>query len=371
MTAVVSLLGIIGRFAGDLLTSATGWAGTLMFGRVPQSHRRYLGAMLGGSVLWVILVIGFLLPGLLRWSLSTTPHPSFITSSWLAFVVTLGVILVPLGVGAAAYLAPADGHRHGGIRGAVEPLRGYVLAPVIGALLVFLAGVGIVRKARSARHGWSDTHIPIVVPPDGYDDSVETVHDALAEAGFELRTEPAPRVLSLPAWILSHLAGPGVRRLQPDRLVELCGDDIRVGMYPADIAVSTTSKLRTPIRATILAAIATADAHLTASAEAEKVEDRIKKLLAAAADSSPRTDDPDTLSDIDRTLLRLDVPNEEWDVLYRLRLQADRDLLRRALGGTAIVELPRPDVPAPVAATARIEDTGGQREPVAAQVPVL
>ncbi len=78
------MFGFIARFAGDLLNTATGWAGTLMFGRVPQSHRRYLTAMLGGSVLWVVLVIVFLVPGILSWSLSTTPHPSFITSSWLA-----------------------------------------------------------------------------------------------------------------------------------------------------------------------------------------------------------------------------------------------------------------------------------------------
>src|SRR6185369_14852040 len=104
MTAIVSLFGFVARFAGDLLNTATGWAGSLMFGRVPQSHRRYLTAILGGSVLWVVLVIVFLVPGLLAWGLQTTPHPSFITSSWLAFVVTLGVVLVPLGVGAAAYL---------------------------------------------------------------------------------------------------------------------------------------------------------------------------------------------------------------------------------------------------------------------------
>ena len=69
MTAIVSLFGFIARFAGDLINTATGWAGSVMFGRVPQSHRRYLTAMLGGSVLWVVLVIVFLVPGILGWGL--------------------------------------------------------------------------------------------------------------------------------------------------------------------------------------------------------------------------------------------------------------------------------------------------------------
>ena len=369
MTAIVSLFGFVARFAGDLLNTATGWAGTLMFGRVPQSHRRYLTAMLGGSVLWVLLVIVFLVPGLLRWSLSTTPHPSFVTSSWLAFVTTLGVVLVPLGVGAAAWMAPADGHRATGLRGALEPARGYVLAPVIGALLVFLAGVGFVRKARSARHRWSDTHIPIVVPPKGYQDTVDTIHDALAEDGILLRAKPASPLLSLPAWVLTHLAGPNVRRLQPHRVIELRGTDVRVGIYPSDVAVSTTAELRTPIRAAILAAMADADAHLTTSAEAQDVEDRLKRITAAARDAQgPRNQEP-ALASIDRTLFALDVPNEEWDILYRLRLQAERDLLRRALGGTAVIDPLTIDGAERATAVEPIDDTDPRPGPRVAQVP--
>ena len=340
MTAIVSLFGIIGRFAGDLINSATGWAGSLMFGRVPQGHRRYLSAILGGSVLWVVLVIGFLVPGLLAWGLATTPHPSFITSSWLAFVVTLGVFVVPLGIGAAAYLAPDDNNRAKGVRAVLEVVRGYILAPAIGGLLVFLAGVGIVRKVRSARHRWSDTHIPIVVPPNGYDDTVRTVEDALADAGFSVSRKASSRLLSLPAWVITHLAGPNVRRLRPDRIIELRADDLRVGIYPSDIAVSTTAELRTEIRATILAALASADAHLTAGAEAQEVEDRLKAMAFAVTGSHGPQLQARELADIDRTLLALDIPDEEWDVLYRLRLQAERDLLHRTFGSIAVDDDP-------------------------------
>ena len=371
MTAIVSLFGFVARFAGDLLNTATGWAGTLMFGRVPQSHRRYLTAMLGGSVLWVVLVIVFLVPGILRWSLQTTPHPSFITSSWLAFVTTLGVVLVPLGVGLAAWMAPDDDNRATGLRGALEPVRGYLYAPMIGGLLVFLAGVGFVRKVRSARHRWSDTHIPIVVPPEGYADTVDTVHDALSDAGFPLEPHPASPLLSLPAWVLTHLAGPNVPRRSPDRVIELRGADMRVGIYPSDVAVSTTAELRTQIRATILAAMANADAHLTTSAEAQDVEDRLKRITADARDAhGPRHEEP-ALDAVDRTLLTLDVPNEEWDILYRLRLQAERDLLRRALGGTAVIDPLTIDATARATDEARVEDIDNRREPRVAQVPAL
>ncbi len=280
-------------------------------------------------------------------------------------------MLVPLGVGAAAWIAPADDHRAKGLRGALEPARGYVLAPVIGGLLVFLAGVGLVRKARSARHRWSDTHIPIVVPPKGYADTVDTIHDALADAGIPLRA--AARVAAAqPARVGAHASRPAERPATPaDRVVELRGTDVRVGIYPSDVAVSTTAELRTPIRAAILAAMANADAHLTTSAEAQAVEDRLKRITAEARDAEgPRHEAP-ALAGIDRTLLALDVPNEEWDILYRLRLQAERDLLRRALGGTAVIDPLTIDAAERAIGVEPVDDADPQPGPRVAQVPAL
>ena len=327
MTFLVSILGIAGRYAGDLLTATTGWAGSLMFGRVPQSHQRYLSAMLGGSILWAILVLAFFLPALVAWSLTTTPHPGFITASWLAFVVTVGIIILPTGVGAAAYLAPAEGRRARGIRAGLEIARGYVLTPVIVVLVVFLAGVGLSRKARSARHHWIDTHIPVVVPSKGYDETVDTLQGALADAGILLQAVPAPRVLSAPAWILSRLSGPGIASLRSERLIELCNADVRVGIYPSDVAVSTQSRLRTPIRATILASLINTDAHLTMSAEAQKIEDELKKARAEDRLTKQRA----AISSINATLLQAEISTDEWDLLYRLRLQVERDMLGREL----------------------------------------
>jgi hypothetical protein len=37
----------------------------------------------------------------------------------------------------------------------------------------------------------------------------------------------------------------------------------------------------------------------------------------------------DRLAAIDDTLTKLDIPAEDWDILFRLRLQAERDILRR------------------------------------------
>ena len=335
MTMLVSAFGLAGRFAGDLLTTALSWASSLLFGRVPRSHQIFLVAMMGASFAWLLVVIGLLLPGVATWLFAATPHPPTLDQAWLAAVLLVALLGLPLVVGAAGYLVPADGERPAGIHAVIEVARGYLLAPVIAGLLIFLAGVGITRKIRSARHGWSDIHVAVVLEPDGYDALVTDLTDALASGGLRVTVEDAPRVMTLPAWILTRIAGPNVRKLRPDRLVELEGRDLRIGVYPSDIAISGKTRSRTRARAAILSRLSATTAHLTTSAEAQKVEDGLKSIAAPEGGVAlTRTAARAALDDIDSSLLGLEIPTDEWDILYRLRLQLERDLLAGTRPGT-------------------------------------
>jgi len=336
MTILISMFGFAGRFAGDLLTTALGWASSLLFGRVPRSHQIFLVLMMAFSFLWLLFVVGLLLPSIASFLLDATPHPPFIDHVWLGLALLLGVILLPLVVGLAGYLVPASGKRLEGAAVLRELIRGYLLAPLISGLLIFLAGVGIVRKIRSRRHGWSDLHIPIVVKPRGYDVVVRDLGDALDSAGVEATAEEAPWVLTLPARLLTAVAGNNVRKLRPDRLIELEGPNVRVGVYPSDIAISGPVRERTQVRAAILSRLATTAAHQTTSSEAQSVEDEILEV-AESGRASAGTLGPSAqkaFEGIDSKLLELDVPTDEWDILYRLRLQVERDLLAGAKPGT-------------------------------------
>jgi hypothetical protein len=336
MTMLLSGFGLLGRFAGDLLTSALSWASSLLFGRVPRSHQIFLVLMMAGSFLWLLVGLGLLLPGIASWLFDATPHPPFIDRAWLAVALVVALVLLPPAVGLAGFLVPAQGERPSGAAAAGEVLRGYLLVPVIAGLLIFLAGVGVTRKIRSARHGWSEVHVPIVVKPDGYDQLVADLHDAVASADLPTTAADANRVLTLPAWVLTRVAGGNVRKLRPDRLVELTGPDLRIGVYPSDIAISGTAHDRTRARAAILSRLATTSAHLTTSAEAQAVEDRLEQVAkesrtARGMESGGRRD---AFTAVDTQLLDLPIASDEWDILYRLRLQLERDLLAGDEPGT-------------------------------------
>ena len=211
----------------------------------------------------------------------------------------------------------------------VELLRGYLLTPLLAALLIFMSCVGIVRKVRSLRHGWVETHVPIVAVPGRYDEMVGDLQRGLATDGAKVDEHDAPWVLTLPALILTKVAGPNVRKLRPDRLIELCGHDMRVGVYPYDIAISSVKDERMRLRAAVMDALGNSDAHLTTSAEAQAVEGRIQRLGEAAAAGASALEIRRGLEDIDRRLLALVVSAEEWDILDRQRLKLECTFLRR------------------------------------------
>ena len=96
--------------------------------------------------------------------------------------------------------------------------------------------------------------------------------------GIPVDTEDAPWVLTMPARLLTSVAGSNVRKLRPDRLVNLVTPELRIGVYPSDIAISGPVRERTRARAAIISGFATTAAHLTTSAEAQAVEDQIEKI---------------------------------------------------------------------------------------------
>jgi hypothetical protein len=323
MTVLISIAGILGRVVGDVLGSTLGWASSLLFGRVPRSHQVLVNLMLAGSLLWVVLVVAVLIPSLGSFFRSSTPGVGSVDVSFLRIVVLVMIGALPAGIGLAAYLAPSRADRARGVAAVGQVLRGYPLAVVLAVLLlVFLPAVGLDRKIRSLRRRWSDIHIPIVVKPGEYDQMVEDLRAALEHADLPLKVEEAPRVLSVPGRLLALVADGNVGHLSPDRLVELTGPELEIGVYPFDIAISGGEHERTRARAVIVSRLATSSVHFTTSAESQAVEDRLEHVARA-----PGLADGE-LEAIDGLLLDLDVDPGDWDILYRRRLQIERDALR-------------------------------------------
>jgi hypothetical protein len=333
-----SVFAFFGRFAGKLLNALLSWATVLLFGSVERTKQTVLTLVALGALVWVVLLVGVLVPDVGTFLLAAVPVPDFIDETTVRLVMLVAAILLPLAVGGAVlYLVRAEDRPKGGAL-ALGVLRGYPFTVTLAVMIVFLAVVSAVRKVRAIAKRWETDHVPVVVKPGQYDTVLGQLHDVLRSAGLEVSLKTAPSVLSMPARILAKVAGSGLGELVPDKLMLLVGPNLEILVYPSDVAISGSKEMLARARAAIATLLTHAPAYLTMSPESQRLEDEIEAVVRPGAEASAAL----RLHAIDRRLARLTVPFDEWETVYRERLQVERDLLTN--GG-------RPSVPGEAPAT--------------------
>jgi hypothetical protein len=342
-----SLFAFLGRFAGKVVNALLSWATVLLFGSVERSKQTVLTLVALGAVVWVVLVLGVLIPDIGAFLLVAVPIPDFIDETIIRLAMLVAAVLVPLAVGGAVlYLVRPEDRPQGGAL-ALGVLRGYPFTITLAVMIVFLAVVSAFRKVRAIAKRWETDHVPVVVKPGQYDRVLGQLHDVLGAAGLEVTVRTAPSVLSMPARILAKVAGSGLGEHVPDKLMLLVAPGLEILVYPSDVAISGSKELLARSRAAIATLLTHAPAYMTMSPESQKLEDEIEAVVRPGAEASA----PLRLQAIDRQLARLTVPFDEWETVYRERLQVERDLLANG-GQPSIpgepVKSPRPPGPTTV-----------------------
>jgi len=324
MAIFAGIASLLGRFAGQLLNTTLGWATLLLFGKVPASRQMLLLVIVFGSLVWVVLVVGVLVPTIGTLLLSGVTLPAFVDLGWVRLGMLVGALILPAIIGVLAAMVAEKGSRPNGLGFIVAVVRGYPFAFVLALVMVLLAVVASVRKIRSLAKRWQDAHVPIVVKPGAYDRVLEKLGTTLKGAGLEQETKSAGQLISGPPKLLDLVAGRALGTLVPDQLMLLIGPDFEALIYPSDVAISGTKAKVASARAAISSRMIDVPAYLTTSAEAQRFEDDLAKA---------RTNED--LRALDERLSSLTVPFEEWDVLYRERLQVE---LEWHVGGNQTLE---------------------------------
>src|SRR6476620_1400300 len=183
MAILAGLASLIGRFAGRILNTTLGWATILLFGKVPQSRQTLLVVIVFGSLAWIVLVIGVLVPFVGTLLLAGGTLPAFVDINWVRVAMLIGAILLPAVIGVLAMMVAEK--RPTGRSFVVGVMRGYPFAFVLDLVMVVLTVVAVVRRLRALSKRWQDTHIPVVVKPGRYDQVLRDLSATLDEAGME------------------------------------------------------------------------------------------------------------------------------------------------------------------------------------------
>ena len=333
MAIVGSVFAMIGRFAGRLLNSALGWATLLLFGKVEGRKQSVLLIIALGSLVWILTIVGVVFPDIGTFLLAFVPVPEFIDEGMVRVAMLGMALLIPLVIGAAAiFIAEPARRPHGvGLIGGI--VRGYPFTLVLAVTIAVLAIASLVRKVHSLASRWEDAHIPVIVKPGGYDRVVSDLRAVLQEAGLPVEPRPAPAILSVPPRLLDAVAGSAFGGLVPDRLMLLKASGLEVLIYPSDVAVSGTREAVARARAAIAAQLTDSPAYLTASAESERIEDEIRSVANAAEHIGVSGVGAlvARIRALDTRIASLLVPFDEWETVYRERLQIERNLLAKRL----------------------------------------
>ena len=317
MAIIASLFALLGRFAGRVVNALLGWATLLLFGRVEARKQTILGFIAVGSLAWVAATVGIFVPDVGTFLVAAVPRPDFIDEGLVRLGMLGAVVAIPLAVGITGVWMVEARSRPTGAELVKAVLRGYPFTALLAAMIAFLGIVAGVRKVRSLSRRWTDAHVPIVVKPGAYDRVVSELDDVLVRSGIDARRRPAPNVLLLPARLLDRVAGRTLGNMVPDRLMLLVGPGIEILVYPSDIAISGERTAVARSRAAIASRLTRAPAWMTISAEAQAIEDEIE----AVAHMTGSADPSDALARIDRQLASIVLPFDEWETLYRMRLQ--------------------------------------------------
>ena len=258
---------------------------------------------------------------ILNGAITNSPGRTVVTASPTSS--TMPTNSCPMRSGPRAGVIPRYGHRS-------DPQTHVATTRTIVLQMVLFTPVLLMQRWRQKR---KLVQVPLVMREDTDDDdlleAVETALKAAGVDGYEVEEATGPkswpmRTMAFPA---QHLLAAVVRG-EPIRVV---AGDLEVLAYATNIAINGPKERAYEVRAAVEREVAFCDAYLTWNDEAQELEDAL-----LAADNQANGDLERLRRRLDRVQARIDrasLNSEEWNVLYRLRLQVEDRAGRRHVAG--------------------------------------
>jgi hypothetical protein len=241
--------------------------------------------------------------------------------------------IVPLVVGLVSIRMLAPEQRPSGVAAnLVAALKGYPYTVALALTLILMMLLAPIIKVRTMVKRWSTRHVPVVVDAGHYLEVVADVEQALDTGGFEVEREQASWMLRLPTKVLTTLAGGAIDDLVADRLTTLRSDRLEVLLHPSDMVITGSERDAARANAIIAEQLAFTPAYMTWSKEANEIEDRLRKVWITLRQQAERPGMLNRLTErlaaVEHDLRTLELPYEEWEVLFREKLMVERGLLQ-------------------------------------------
>lgn len=303
---------------------ALGWATALYFGQVPGRQGRMLAVISLIAAGWVILIVGFAVPLGIGAVLETTGviEENFDVEFIHYAGLVAAIVLAPPVIAAIAVWGEFHDDRSIGTWLRLVPWS-YPSTAMLGASVLQMVAFTPYLLFQRWRHKRKFVQVSLV-PREGTDDDdlVDALRDALESIGIDdvtVAEATGPKVwpMRTVAFATEHLLGAVVRG-EPMRIT---ADDLEIYAYATNISIQGPKEETYRVRAAVERRLGFHAVYLTWNDDAQSIENA---LLAAHKEADG---DVDALrARLDEIQERMDTESlngEEWNVLYRRRLQIE------------------------------------------------
>jgi len=332
MAILQTLLTLALKRVGRVLNTLFGWATMLLFGKVPEKRQMYLSAIALGSVLWLVVVIGTIVPSVGTFLLAFVKLPDSVEPMWVRLAMLSATIILPLIVGAGSLLlVDSEDRPHGTKEIATAVLKGYPYTIGLAVTLVMMLVIAPLLKLQNLWRRWQSNHVAVIVQAEDYKEVVSDLQHILWRAGIQTRPAAAGPLLRWPTKVFTWFVGGAVEDLVADELSVLKAHDFELLIHPSDLLLSGRQDRLMQAYAAITEQLVFTKCYMTWSKETNEIEDRFERLLKSDHPRLPRIVFAE-LGEIVRDMKQVKVSDKEWDVLLRVKLQTERELLRHLAG---------------------------------------
>lgn len=309
---------------------ALGWATALYFGQVPGKQGRILSVVSLVAAAWIVVIVGFAIPILGGAGLEAAGviGDNFDVEAIHYLGLVAAIIGVPPFVAAAVVRGELHDDRSIGTWLRLVPVS-YPATFMLGVSvlqMVLLAPILLFQRWRQKR---KLVQVPLVMKKGTDDDALtEAVRTALRS--IDIEDVAVSEATGPNAWPMRTMGFPtrhllsAVVRGEPMRLA---AEGLEIYAHATNIAILGPKEDAYRVRAALERELAFCDAYLTWNEEAQAFEDELMEAHASA------NGDIDALRRrLDQVQERMDVASlnsEDWNVLYRLRLQVEQSVSRR------------------------------------------
>ncbi|MDQ4034569.1 MAG: hypothetical protein M3153_01450 [Chloroflexota bacterium] len=309
---------------------ALGWATAIYFGQVPGRQGRILSVISLLAAGWVIVAVGFAIPifgGAILEAGGVIEENFDVRAIHYAGLVA-AIVLTPPSIAATTVFAEFHEQRSIGAWMRLIPVS-YPATAMLGVSVLQMVAITPVLLFQRWRQKRKLVQVPLVMREGADDDDLlAAVRGALASVGIEdvavaEATGPKSWPLRTVGFASRHLLGAVVRG-EPMRLR---ADGVEILAYATNVSIQGPKRDAYRVRAAMERELAFRNTYLTWNEESQGFEDDLRRLH-----ESVNGDVEELRTRLDEVQERIDAASlnsEEWNVLYRLRLQLEHDVARR------------------------------------------